>query len=86
MSGKVVSLVETDRFETLSVPPMRSRRGAGDLVSARYDALVQLASGLSGTTLDDVASRLGTALGDALEFDVLHIVMLGGHSAPLERL
>jgi formate hydrogenlyase transcriptional activator len=45
-------------------------------MSVRYDALVQLASGLSGVTPDDVASHLADRLHDAVDFDLLHLVIL----------
>jgi hypothetical protein len=38
--------------------------------------LVHLASGLSGVTPDEVAARLAAGLRGAVEFDLLHIVIL----------
>src|SRR6266478_1788089 len=63
-------------MDSLNVPPLRSRCGSADMVSVRCDALVQLASGLNGVTPDDVASHLAAGLHDAVDFDLLHILML----------
>src|SRR5260370_13474524 len=78
MSARAITSVEPDRTKSLSVPLLQSRRGSTDIVSVRCDALVQLASGLSGVTPDDVASHLAAGLHDAVDFDVLHIVILEG--------
>src|SRR5260370_29208378 len=74
MSAHAVTLAQPDRIDSLNVPLLRSR--GADMVSVRYDALVQLASGLIGVTLDDIAAHLAAALHDAVECDLLHIVML----------
>jgi len=76
MSANAVSLAEPDGIDSLNIPLLRSRSGSADMVSVRYDALVRLASGLTGVTLDDVSSHLAAALRDAVEFDVLHVVIL----------
>jgi formate hydrogenlyase transcriptional activator len=76
MCENAVILAEPDRIDSLNVPLLRSRRGSADMVSVRYDALVRLASGLTGVTLDDVATHLAAGLRDAVEFDMLHIVIL----------
>src|SRR6266446_4955247 len=74
MRANAVALAEPDRFDSLHVPSIRPR--GADMVSVRYEALVQLASGLTGVTLDDVASHLAAGLNDAVEFDLLNIVIL----------
>src|SRR5713101_3927887 len=76
MSANAVILAEPDRTDSLNVPLLRSRGGSADMVSVRYDALVRLASGLTGITLDDVATHLAAGLHDAVEFDVVQIVIL----------
>jgi hypothetical protein len=46
MSANGVTVAEPDRFNSLTAAMTTSRRA--DMVSVRYDALVQLASGLNG--------------------------------------
>src|SRR5258705_7798601 len=50
-----VTCGDRERTDALSPPPLGPRRGSAEMVFVRYDALVQLASGLSGGTPDDVA-------------------------------
>jgi formate hydrogenlyase transcriptional activator len=73
MSSNAVVLAERDRLDSLNVRLVRSRRA--DMVSVRYDALLQLALGLTDLTLDDLASHLAAGLHQAIEFDLLHLVM-----------
>src|SRR5438552_8853541 len=73
MRANAVALAEPDRFDSLHVPSIRPH--GADMVSVRYEALVQLASGLTGVTLDDLASHLSAGLNDAVEFDLLNIVI-----------
>jgi formate hydrogenlyase transcriptional activator len=84
MNENALAIVEPDRDDSLNVPLLRSWRESNDMVSVRYGALVQLASGLSGRTLDDVASDLAAGLHDAVEFDLLHVVILGCDSGGTE--
>ncbi len=76
MSENAVTCGEPDRTDALRIPLLKPRRGSADMVSVRYDALVQLASWLSGGTPDDVATNLAAGLQSAVDFDVLHIVIL----------
>jgi formate hydrogenlyase transcriptional activator len=76
MSANAVTIAEPDRTDSLNVPLLKSRRGSAEMMSIRYDALVELASGLTGVTLDDVASHLAAGLHDAVECDLLHVVIL----------
>jgi formate hydrogenlyase transcriptional activator len=75
MSANAVAIAERNRFDPFNIPLIGSRRGPAEMVSVRYDALVQLASGLAGVTLDDVASHLASRLHDAVEFDLLNVVI-----------
>ena len=69
MNAKAAIVTQPDRFGSPNVPLITSQRA--DLVTLRYDALVQLASGLTGVTLDDVVAHLVARLQGALDFDLL---------------
>jgi formate hydrogenlyase transcriptional activator len=72
MSANLI-VAEPDRFDSLKLPRLASRRA--DIVSLRYEALVQLASGLTGVTLDDVVAHLVARLQGAVDFDWLQLVI-----------
>ena len=73
MNANAVIVAEPHRFGSPNVPLITSQRA--DLVTLRYDALVQLASGLTGVTLDDAVAHLVARLQDALDFDLLQLVI-----------
>ena len=79
MNAKAAIVAEPDRFGSPNVPLITSQRA--DLVTLRYDALVQLASGLTGVTLDDVVAHLVARLQDALDVDLLQLVIRDPESA-----
>ena len=79
MNAKAAIVAEPDRFGSPNVPLITSQRA--DLVTLRYDALVQLASGLTGVTLDDVVAHLVARLQGALDVDLLQLVIRDPESA-----